>query len=542
VEGGGALEMVRRLDDMDAAPQLRVALVEALAVLGTDSRSRRLLRTPPHLLGELGQTESGREEEGGEHEQQSSTEDAAALRLQQRGVLWLRLESGTGMPSTGVALSVAAGINNAQRSRTVRDSANPVWKERLSFRGKLGDFAERGIVLSAVGPLDPVAAHPVAVANVSLDTLRYVDTAAFIEPLKPRGRAAQADSLSCSVNFSVRWEPLSTEELSGLQVLLAAAFETSTPELQVAAVVSMSACTTDALSAAAAVDAGAVGRLLTIVEEPHHPARVAAAACLDRLSGRHAALQLWLHGHVPASMQLESGFVDVGVGRTFAPCAEITAAGITSAAEALLVDETDAALMTALNEASRELSEYAISGTDERKVEVLASFVSRAMGGSMSYDLYERFDFSWDMEQAKVAAGSDLVPIGLVKRGAARHRALLFKALADRLGVLCELHAGRCVRGAHARHAWVVAHLRPAAGAPAPEEVVVDLLHSVGSVYALGSPDARRYQRDGEFLYSTLKTTARQPKLPQPPHVTPKLHPEYQTFEPLHTPRQPPWV
>ena len=175
-------------------------------------------------------------------------------------------------------------------------------------------------------------------------------------------------------------------------------------------------------------------------------------------------------------MHVESGFVDVGVGRPFEPRASIVSAGVTAAHEVLLVDyAADSALAATLNDASRELSEYAICGTDERKVEVwhdalprpapfsprrvrgtcdvprhrlpaaapsrllhtrsapavrqvLASYVSRAMGGSMAYALYERTDFGSDVAAAKEAAGSDLVPLGLLSRGDARHRALLFKA------------------------------------------------------------------------------------------------------------------
>ena len=38
--------------------------------------------------------------------------------------------------------------------------------------------------------------------------------------------------------------------------------------------------------------------------------------------------------------------------------------------------------------------------------------------------------------------------------GGARHRSLLFKVLADRTGIDAALHTGRCLKGAHAHHAW----------------------------------------------------------------------------------------
>ena len=84
----------------------------------------------------------------------------------------------------------------------------------------------------------------------------------------------------------------------------------------------------------------------------------------------------------------------------------------------------------------------------------LASFVSERMGGAVPAERYVHLDLSAEVGAAKRAAGSDVVPLGALRRGGARHRALLFKLLADRCGLPCELHAGRWAGGAHARHGW----------------------------------------------------------------------------------------
>lgn len=61
---------------------------------------------------------------------------------------------------------------------------------------------------------------------------------------------------------------------------------------------------------------------------------------------------------------------------------------------------------------------------------------------------------------AHPGAASVVVPIGLLAMGAARHRALLFKVLADELGMPCRILKGRRLPGApalcgpHRRDMW----------------------------------------------------------------------------------------
>lgn len=59
------------------------------------------------------------------------------------------------------------------------------------------------------------------------------------------------------------------------------------------------------------------------------------------------------------------------------------------------------------------------------------------------------------MEALRAERGSRVLPLGAIASGAARHRAVLLKALADRTGAFqCSLQMGKCLRGAHAHHAW----------------------------------------------------------------------------------------
>ena len=93
--------------------------------------------------------------------------------------------------------------------------------------------------------------------------------------------------------------------------------------------------------------------------------------------------------------------------------------------------------------------------------------------------------------------GTLALPLSRLRRGGARPRALLFKALADCVGLPCGITVGSCVRGAHAHHAWATVR-------DGDEVLVVDLVHSPGELYEEGSDAARRYQRVDEFSFSSL--------------------------------------
>jgi len=673
VADGGTtiLKFVQLLDATETDPALRVALSDTLATLGVDSRVRRLLRLLPSDFGpdivppqkEIKEVAQEAPEEppagksGGKASKKKGNADveqpkvlsaaqiAQQARLSQRGVLWIKL-SVAGTPMRAAEFNVAAGPDRTQRSPTLFEGASHV---KLSLQGKLSDFTSNPFVLTAFEPLDKAAQYPLGSASVHLTSLRYVDLATFSETLRD-----DKDVYFCDVTCSVSWEPLVVDSRSGLQVLLASTYEHSTTEVRVASCTALASCITDLASAAAAVDSGAVERLTSIINDAADPIRACAAVCLDRLADWHPSFQLWLRGCIGVRMKTESGFINVGVGRSYLPRSIISSAGITRQHEVLLIDfESDKNMICYLKEIIQQLSkaigsrphddvvdkqrvkasideppvapgstadsdklkatfatESTSSGevkhanggnksetdadlsrgnehgtkirdgnpdasaqddptvpkamisdespedeqlrlvrtraTDEEKVNVLARCVSNAMGGAMSYEDYMHAEFSWGIDEAKEIAGSDLVALGSISYGGARPRALLFKALADKIGLLCELHENRRVKGAHAHHAWVIAQPRSKHVQPANEEhgsrVLVDLVHSVGCCYAPDSADARRYMREGEYTYSTLAASAHQPPCQQKQRApTQKFHPAHRMSEPIHTPLRAAW-
>ncbi|XP_021090120.2 armadillo repeat-containing protein 3 isoform X1 [Mesocricetus auratus] len=127
------------------------------------------------------------------------------------------------------------------------------------------------------------------------------------------------------------------------------------------------------------------------------------------------------------------------------------------------------------------------------QIEALAKFVADKMGGRIPKE--KMSDFSWELHisELKFQLKSNVVPIGYIKKGIFYHRALLFKALADKIGVGCSL-----VRGEYSR-AWNEVKLlnetrKGMIGSlPPPEKYVVDLMFYPGSLLKLRSKEADFY-------------------------------------------------
>ncbi|KAL1784686.1 armadillo repeat-containing protein 3 isoform X1 [Sigmodon hispidus] len=128
------------------------------------------------------------------------------------------------------------------------------------------------------------------------------------------------------------------------------------------------------------------------------------------------------------------------------------------------------------------------------QIESLAKYVADKMGGKIPKEKLS--DFSWELHisELKFQLKSNVVPIGYIKKGIFYHRALLFKALADKIGVGCSL-----VRGEYSR-AWNEVKLLNEArkgiigNLPPPEEYIVDLMFHPGALLKLRSKEADLYR------------------------------------------------
>ncbi|KAG9329153.1 hypothetical protein JZ751_007466 [Albula glossodonta] len=131
--------------------------------------------------------------------------------------------------------------------------------------------------------------------------------------------------------------------------------------------------------------------------------------------------------------------------------------------------------------------------TEREQCVALAKLVSDAMGGAVDSAKLHHFLWELHLSELKVELQSNIIPIGKIKKGTFYHRALLFKALADRLGLSCSL-----VRGAYNR-AWNEVRLMegpPKAPGRYPQTLtyIVDLMHSPGNFLRSDLPAAIQYK------------------------------------------------
>ncbi|XP_022622004.1 armadillo repeat-containing protein 3 [Seriola dumerili] len=131
---------------------------------------------------------------------------------------------------------------------------------------------------------------------------------------------------------------------------------------------------------------------------------------------------------------------------------------------------------------------------DEReKYAALARLVSEAMGGAVEKEKLHKFSWVLHLSELKFQLQSNVIPMGLIRRGIYSHRALLFKCLADCVGMSSTL-----VRGEYDR-AWnevLVFSGNPSGNGRylQPARFIVDLMHQPGSLLATNTPAAVKYQ------------------------------------------------
>ncbi|KAL2085899.1 hypothetical protein ACEWY4_019219 [Coilia grayii] len=150
----------------------------------------------------------------------------------------------------------------------------------------------------------------------------------------------------------------------------------------------------------------------------------------------------------------------------------------------------DCALCSLITEATQSI----LPLLEEREqCRALALLVSSAMGGPVSAEQLHEFPWELHLSELKHEEQSNIIPVGKIKKGTYCHRALLFKALADRIGLGCSL-----VRGDYNR-AWNEVLITDSTAKPPgcysqPCKYVVDLMHNPGELIKGNSPAAIKYQ------------------------------------------------
>uniref|UniRef100_A0A8C0J0J9 Armadillo repeat containing 3 n=1 Tax=Chelonoidis abingdonii TaxID=106734 RepID=A0A8C0J0J9_CHEAB len=125
----------------------------------------------------------------------------------------------------------------------------------------------------------------------------------------------------------------------------------------------------------------------------------------------------------------------------------------------------------------------------------VTDLIDFGMGGPIERDKLHEFSWELHISEIEFELKCNVVPIGKIKKGTFYHRALLFKVVADRIGIGCSL-----VRGEYGR-AWnevklvddspqgITGLLLP------PQTYIVDLMFQPGCLMKQGSSEADHYLR-----------------------------------------------
>ncbi|KAG2433495.1 hypothetical protein HYH02_012613 [Chlamydomonas schloesseri] len=152
--------------------------------------------------------------------------------------------------------------------------------------------------------------------------------------------------------------------------------------------------------------------------------------------------------------------------------------------EVVLVDHEEDQGLLAVEEQLSEAMEEAKPADVAARIQVVARVVCERFGGA--YDTEAALDHFWHASSAaeKRRTRSAVVPLCRLDVGSARHRALLFKVLADAAKLPCRLVRGAALCGSEAGVAALVAVPAPTGGGSrGGGEWVVDLVYEPGRLY-----------------------------------------------------------
>lgn len=209
------------------------------------------------------------------------------------------------------------------------------------------------------------------------------------------------------------------------------------------------------------------------------------------------------------------GFFDGGRGRPLSPLACLRAAPIDGNREVIVADKTTDSALARYTQ--RAISSIASLPDRESQVLALSLLVSSLMGGNRGEAI--EVECREQMKLLKSRLQTNVIPLGMITVGCCRHRALLFKYLADAISLPtrlvrgawtdCEAEAARELTSgvkseshelAHSGHAWNVVFLESPSSDTGVYGVsgdwrVVDCMQEPGSALLPSNGSVAHYSR-----------------------------------------------
>jgi len=185
---------------------------------------------------------------------------------------------------------------------------------------------------------------------------------------------------------------------------------------------------------------GAIDAMIALISDTKRNTLRFATDALENLLNHYLPAKYWLSNKLTKDNIITDGFYDFGsVGsnlasiKPFPSLESLRAYPIDKKREVIVIDSgTDAAFANLVALASEGLS----TRRPLEQVQHIAEIVVGALGGCVSDGTkVSDIGFKVHITTLKIACKSNVLPIGLIKHGTFYHRALLFKALADRCGL-----------------------------------------------------------------------------------------------------------
>lgn len=300
--------------------------------------------------------------------------------------------------------------------------------------------------------------------------------------------------------------------------------------------------------AIAACNAGALEALINLSRDPLRQAPKFAADALEKLldfsmylvraskvrscipgvtniSHTDLSAKYWLRSRLSPSNIIPDGFYDLGAAahhleslRPFPSLLELKSLPVDKRREVLLIDAVQDSHLTALIQIASEGP--LPSRSPRQQIRQIASVVSQAMGGSVDRSRIQDMPFKFKVTELKLQLGTNVIPLGKITQGTFYHRALLFKFLCDRLGLVpCTLVRGEYGRAWNvvdiARQTLAVPNAKPPP-VPTPSTPVKSEKHS-GSARTRQSMSVSKIDRDAPPAAGLVAAAANAATAPPPP-------------------------
>lgn len=168
--------------------------------------------------------------------------------------------------------------------------------------------------------------------------------------------------------------------------------------------------------------------------------------------------------------------------------------------EIILIDaRQDQALIEKIDRAKKLIASIAPAGK-KAQILMLSMFTSNELGGSQISTNNNETDISTltDIDIKPFLRKDNTpsyLPLGYLNHGVCRHRALLFKKLADECNIPSRLLRGNYNSTTRGWHIWNVVKIEDS-------YYVVDVMHNPGELYEENSDKAKKYMRDKNGIVS----------------------------------------